>query len=354
VPETVPVDLDDPGTFAAVDTADALADVERTAEQWAHARDLTGDLRLDLAGVTAVLVPGMGGSGVSGDVIGAIAGEGLDVPIVVQKGYGVPSWVGQRTLVLAASYSGDTEETLSSVEESLARGARLLAVTAGGALGEIAAAGGHALITVPGGRQPRHSLGYLAVPMLVALGLADGLSEAIEVLDGLAGDLDRKLPTDRHAAKALAARLAGGSVPVIYGTQGTAAIAALRLACQLNENAKLPAFHGTMPEICHNAIVGWEGPSELVGRSGLIWLRDPTSEHPRNGVRATLVAGMLEPRVSWQTTLSARGRSVLARLASLLLQADLISVYAGLARGIDPTPIASIERLKTDLGRSGA
>jgi glucose/mannose-6-phosphate isomerase len=340
------VDLDDPSGFGAVDLDDALADVEATAVQWAHARALAQGFVADLDGITAILVPGMGGSGVSGDVVATLAKPVLDLPVVVSKGYGTPAWVGPRTLVLAASYSGETEETLSAVERSLAQGARVVAVTSGGSLGALAADHGLPTVAIPAGRQPRHSLGYLALPLLVALGLDEGIDEAIELLAVLAGRWDRKTPLDEHAPKALGARFAGRAVPVVYGTQGMAALAGLRLVCQLNENAKLPALNGDMPEICHNAIVGWEGPSDLAGRAGLVWVRDPASEHPRNSARATLVADLLDDRVAWQATIAAQGTSALARLAALLLHVDLVSIYAALARGIDPTPVRSISALK--------
>lgn len=342
-------DLDEPGSFSAIDRSDALGDVERAAAQWEHARALAGDLRLDLDGITAVLVLGMGGSGISGDVVAAIAGDRLDVPVVVHKGYGLPVWVSSSTLVLAASYSGTTGETVDAAEVAIGRGARLLAVTTGGELGEVAASHGFPTVRPPPGRQPRHSLGYLAVPLLAALGLDEGLGEAIDVLAAQEAAWHRDLPTVQHPLKALAARFADGTIPVAYGVQGIPALAAARLGQQLNENAKLPALTATLPELCHNAVVGWEGESALVGRAGVVWLRDPSAEHPGNACRLELVGDVLSGRVAWQAQIEARGVAPLARLASLLHQADLLSVYAAIARGIDPTPIASIDRLKAGL-----
>jgi glucose/mannose-6-phosphate isomerase len=344
------VDLDDPGAYAAVDELDALADVEGTAAQWAHARELAGGIRADLEGVTNILVLGMGGSGISGDVVATIAADRLDVPVVVRKGYGLPRWVGPRTLVLAASYSGNTEETLSTVEEVIDRGARLSAVTSGGALAALTEERGLPVVLLPGGRQPRHSLGYLAVPLLTMLGLDDGMDEAIGVLEELGRAWDRHVPTAEHPGKELGGRLGKGGLPVIYGTEGVPALAGLRFACQLNENAKQPGLSAAMPELCHNAIVGWEGPSDLIGRAGLIWLRDPEGEHPRNRRRVELVDDILRERAAWTVELDTRGESLLARLGALLLQVDLVSVYTALARGIDPTPVDSITRLKKELG----
>jgi glucose/mannose-6-phosphate isomerase len=343
------VDLDDAGAFGGVDRSDALADVEAAAAQWRHARELAGGLRADLGGVTAVLVLGMGGSGISGDVVAAVAADRLDLPVLVHKGYGLPAWVDERTLVLAASYSGGTEETLDGVRAAIGRGGRLVAVTTGGALGELAAEHDFPAVAPPPGRQPRHSLGYLAVPLLVALGLDEGIDEAIDVLAQQEADWDRALPTEAHPLKAIATRLADGTVPVAYGAQGIPALAAARLGYQLNENAKLPALAAPLPELCHNAVVGWEGDSALVGRAGVIWVRDPAGEHERNAIRADLVEGLLTAKTSWQVTLTARGAAPLARLASLLHAVDVLSVYTAIARGVDPTPIPSIDALKAGL-----
>jgi glucose/mannose-6-phosphate isomerase len=347
------VDLDAPAEYGAVDRADALADVEAAAAQWRHARELAGAVRADLDGVSAVLVLGMGGSGISGDVVATLAADRLPVPVLVHKGYGLPAWVGARTLVLAASYSGMTEETLEAVRAAADRGAALLAVTTGGALGAVAEEAGAPVVRLPAGRQPRHSLGYLVVPLLAALGLDEGLDEALEVLAAQEEQLGRGIPTGDNPVKALAARFADGTVPVAYGAQGIPALAAARLGYQVNENAKLPALSAPLPELCHNAVVGWEGASALVGRAGLVWLRDPDAEHPANRRRAALVDELLGDRVAWRASLATRGRSPLARLASLLHQVDLVSVYAALARGVDPTPIPSIDRLKAGLAARG-
>ncbi len=347
------VNLDQPGRYREVDASDALADVESSADQWAAARSLARGMNIDLGDATAVLVLGMGGSGISGDVVATIAAEGFPLPVLVHKGYGLPAWVGPRTILLAASYSGATEETVSVAEEGIARGARLLAVTTGGDLGALADSHGLPWIELPPSRrQPRHSLGYLAGPLLVALGLDAGLDEAVDVLREQQQSWARDVPTAEHPGKALALRLADGTVPIAYGAQGVAALAAARLGNQLNENAKLPALHASLPELCHNAIVGWEGDSALVGRAGVVWVRDRVAEHPRNRQRVELVSEVLDDRVAWQETLEASGTSSLARLASLVHKADLVSVYTAIARGVDPTPIASIDRLKAKLRRA--
>ncbi len=354
------MDLDDPRRYGAVDGSDALADLETTADQWAHARELAG-VALDLDDVDTVVVTGMGGSGIGADIVWALATGSARRPVVVHKGYGLPAFVGPRTLVMAASYSGGTEETLSAFAEARRRGARRWAVTVGGALAATCEETATPCVLVPAGRRrvsaprtaprpPRHSMGYLLVPALVALGLDEGLDEAIDVLARLGGELGRAVPTADNPAKALALDLAAGGVPLVWGGRGIGAVAAYRLACQLAENAKLPAKHGEVPESCHNEVVAWQEPSLLTGTSGMVAVRDPGGEHPRVAQRFAVVGDLLVERLAWRRDIVAQGRAPLARLASLLLHGDLASVYTALALDRDPTPIANIERLKAALG----
>jgi glucose/mannose-6-phosphate isomerase len=301
----------------------------------------------------------MGGSGIAGDVAAALANvvppaerDLPPIPVIVHKGYGLPPFVGPRTLVVALSYSGSTEETLSAVDVARASGARLFAVTSGGRLAEIAEADGAPMVRLPGGRQPRHSLGYLAVPVLVALGLDQGLDEAIDVQREVLAAANRDVPAAENHAKQLALRLASGSVPLAWGARGLGAVAAYRLKCQLNENAKLPAMWNELPEVDHNEVVGLQEPSPLAGHLGLVLLRDPAGEHPRVATRFIVTEELVRERFAWMAEVAARGRSPLARLASLVLLVDLASVYTALELGHDPTPIPSIDRLKQALASS--
>jgi glucose/mannose-6-phosphate isomerase len=341
------MNLDEPDGYRRVDRADALADVEAAPEQWSAARSL-GPGRLNLDGVTAVVVTGMGGSGITGDVAAHVAMSRLAVPVLVHKGYGMPAFVGRRSLVIAVSYSGDTEETHSAFEAAQARGARVLAVTGGGAIAAACERDGIDHVRVPGGGQPRHALGWLVVPVLAALGLDAGVDEAIAVQREVVASCGRKVDTADNLAKRLGVQLAAGGPIAAYGGQGLGHLAAYRLKCQLNENAELPATHGEVPELNHNEIVGWQ--DEEAG-GGVVWLRDPAGEHPRVARRIALTEDILTGRAAWSAEVTARGHGPLARLASLLLFGDLASVYAAIARDVDPTPIANISRLKRELGQ---
>ncbi|CAN5462759.1 bifunctional phosphoglucose/phosphomannose isomerase [soil metagenome] len=342
------MDLDDPARFGEVDRSNALADVEATAAQWTAAR-ATAVARADLDGIDVVLVLGMGGSGITGDVVAVLALDTLGVPVIVRRGYGIPGWAGPRTLVLAVSHSGGTEETLSGAEAAFRRGCRVTAITSGGRLGALCDEHGAAWVGVPAGGQPRHSLGWLAVPALGLLGLDGGLDEAVAVQARLAAAWGRDVPAADNPAKKLAQRIAAGAVVVACGGLGVGALAAYRLKCQLNENAELPAFASALPELDHNEVVGWGRPSPLTGAAGIVWFTDAAGEHPGVGRRVEITDGLVRDRVSWTEPVPARGEAKLARLASLVLFADLVSVYTAIALDRDPTPIALIDALKEQL-----
>ena len=225
----MPIDLDDLNDLARLDSEDVLAAVERFADQcregWEIGLTATGLPRAD--GIDSIVVLGMGGSGVSGDVIQTIVEPRLSVPFRVIKTYGpLPEWIGRNTLVFAVSYSGSTEETVAALQEAHDRGSRAVAISSGGPLAEMAREYGLAHVKIPSGLQPRASLGYLTLPILavlVQIGLVpeaqDDIDEAVEVLSDIASRSHRKRPTDENPAKQLAARI-HGRIPVIYGGPG--------------------------------------------------------------------------------------------------------------------------------------
>lgn len=345
------MDLDAAEHFGDVDGADALGDVEHVAAQWSAARDLPAP-RLDLDGIDQVLLTGVGGSGVIADIVGAVADAvRLPVPVLAHRGFSLPAFARSRTLVVAVSYSGNTEETRSSVQEALARGCPLFAVASGGEIAQVCEANAVPWVRVPGGGMPRHSTGWLLVPVLAALGLDDGLDEAIAQLRDVGARGGRNVPTSANRAKALAARIAATEVPVVWGGRGLASVAAYRLKCQLNENAKMPALHGELPEVHHNEVCAWEHQS-VAGRTGLLLVRDPGGEHPRLAARFDATGELLGGELAWVEQVHAQGDAPIARLASLLALVDLVSVYTALALDRDPTPIAFIERLKGNLADS--
>jgi glucose/mannose-6-phosphate isomerase len=340
------IDLDKPDHYSRVDRSDALADVEASAWQWEEARRLR--LEVDLTLAEQVCIVGMGGSGIAGHLLRGLVANDLQVPIVVHQGYGVPAFVGSSTQVIALSHSGNTEETLDAVTQAQARGAPIAAVTSGGKLGHLAQRHGWPLVTPPAQGPPRHSLGWLLVPLLGAFGLDGQLDEAIAAQRRVVAACGRHIPRADNPAKRLAEQLAQVDLAVAWGTQRAGGVVARRLAAQLNENAKLPAYAAVLPEADHNAIVG-HSLRRARPRSGLVIVRDPLSEHERVAKRVAPSRDVTEDHFAWTAEITAGQGAPLARIAELVARVDLASVYTALARGVDPTPIAAIDELKAVL-----
>ena len=352
------IDLDDLNELAQLDSEDVLAAVERFADQcregWEIGRAATGLPAAD--GIDSILVLGMGGSGVSGDVIRSIVEPRLPLPFRVIKSYGpLPEWVGRNTLVFAVSYSGSTEETVAALEEAHSRGSRAVTISSGGPLAEMAREYGLAHVKIPTGLQPRASLGYLTLPILavlVQIGLVpemqSDVDEAVDVLSDLASRCHRKRATDENPAKQLAAKL-NGRVPVIYGGSGIGETAAYRFKCDLNEYGKTPAFFHVIPELDHNEIVGWNQLADLTRQNFvLVFLRDP-GEHERIQLRFDITRSLIETNVSEIVEITAEGNGVIARLLSLILITQLAAIYVGLGYDVDPGPVDVIQKLKSEL-----
>ena len=352
------IDLDDPGLVEKLDSEGVLEAVEAFAEQcrrgWEIGRQATG--LPDASGVESIVVLGMGGSGVSGDVAQAVVEPRLPIPWRTIKSYGpLPEWIGRNTLVFAVSYSGSTEETVAALKEVHERGARAVAISSGGPLQDLAAQYGLAHIAIPGGLQPRASLGYLTMPLLAALvqmGLVpdmdEDLDEAVAVLGDIGARCHRGRPTIENPAKDLASRI-HGNIPVVYGGHGLGAVAAYRFKCDLNEYGKTPAIWHSLPELDHNEIVGWNQLSDLTtSRFAVVFLRD-ADDHPRVALRFDITRSLIEDRVTEVIEVASEGTSPLARVLSLILVTQLAAIYVGLSYEVDPGPVEVIQDLKRQL-----
>jgi glucose/mannose-6-phosphate isomerase len=345
------VDLDDLAALRALDASDmlgAVASLPRHAREGYEAAASTE--RLPLAdGVTGISFCGMGGSAIAGDVLRATYGDRLTVPVEVTRSPLLPAWVGPHSLVICSSYSGGTAETLSCFEEARARGARIVPITSGGFLAARAEELGLTAVRIPGGYLPRAALGYLAFALLGALEqvgllprLADDVHDAIGVMEPLVEALGPEIPIESNEAKALAVRI-GERQPVIWGADGVGSAAASRWKAQMNENGKMPAWAASLPELDHNEVVGWsEGRGE---GSFVVALRDE-EEHSDVSVRFPISLEIAREAGAVTEEVWATGRDRLARFCSLAVMGDYTSCYVGLRRGVDPSPIDAIVRLK--------
>jgi glucose/mannose-6-phosphate isomerase len=364
--------LDDPGAIEAADPGGMLRQVASSAAQIRQARLAASEAGVDALAEDgrprAVVVTGMGGSGISGDVLAAVCGG--PVPIVTVRGYRLPGWVGAADLVMAASCSGATEETLAAAMEAARRGARLMFVGAEASpLSELAEQTRAPFVPVRSVGQPRATLWGLAVPLLMAaraLKIADlpdaVLESAAERLEDVAHRCRPDSEPFVNPAKRAALDLIG-DVPMVWGTSALAGTAAYRFCCQLNENAKYPGVYGELPEAAHNQVVAFDGYFAARGSSGglddffrdraeesdhglhLVVLRD-TEEHPKVARSRKVAVELARDRGVAVTEIAAEGDHPLERIATLIALGDYITVYLAIALGADPTPVSAIEELK--------
>ncbi len=296
-----------------------------------------------------LLVCGMGGSAIGGDLAAAALGDRLRRPLVTVRDYELPSWAGESSTVLCSSYSGGTEETLACFEAAGETGARRIVASTGGELVELARAADVPVIGLPGLLPaPRVGVAYMlvcaaevAVLAGVAPRIADEIEAAASFLEAAAGDL-------RERAAEVAAALAG-TLPVVYGAGLTTPVAR-RWKTQINENAKLPSYFGELPEADHNDICGWDGVPATGARVAAVMIEEP-GQNPRVRRRFELTAAAIEASGSAAIRIEAAGASRCERLLWALMLGDLVSLEMAQARGVDPLPIEAIENLKSALGR---
>lgn len=339
-------------TIARFDPTDQLTDVLAIPE---HLRDALW--KVESAGLEpwespgGLIVAGMGGSAIGGELARAILGDHASRPLLGARAYGLPPWTTPDTTILCASYSGNTEETLACYEAAGVIGARRVAVTSGGKLAELARADKVPVVPVAGGFQPRAAVAYMTVAALqvaALCGVGPGMNSELDVaadhLEELVIEWGPEGPPD-GLAKTLARQL-HGTVPIVAGAGLTTPIA-YRWKTQVNENAKMPAYAQELPELDHNEIVGWAAASEF-GRFSAVFL-DDCDTHPRVKERIDLTARLVAPGAAGVHRVESRGQTTAERVFSLVLLGDLVSVYLAALRGVDPEKVEVLERLKAEL-----
>lgn len=341
--------LDTVGMFAL--TASLPEQVEEAA---ARAGALTDQLELSGEDVANVVFVGMGGSGIGGDIVAAVASPLMPVPVIVSKSYECPAFVGPESLVFAVSASGDTEETVQAATDAEAAGARVVAVTSGGQLADLAGHWGSPVFPVPADiPQPRAALGAMCAPALVVLdhlGLYRGgqawIASAVDQLkrrrDEIEAAGDASLPAE-------VARTIGRTMALVHGGGMVGATAAQRWKTQINENAKAPAFYATHPELCHNEVCGWGVHGDVTRQVITAVALRHDGEHPQVGRRFELVGEIMREVVSAVVEVRADGDGDLAQLLDLILVGDYMSLYLAAEMGVDPGPVPVLGELKAAL-----
>ena len=296
-----------------------------------------------------VVVVGMGGSGIAGDVALAAAAPFMPIPITIVKGYELPSYVGQHSLVVAVSFSGNTEETLEVVSRALDHGAKCVAVTSGGELEHLMQERGGCIVQVDGTiPQPRAAFGALSVSVLGVLdqvGLFQGATGWINLAIARLKERRDELETQRSLAETIASQLVG-TIPLIVSSGPIGQVAAMRWKAQINENAKAPAFYSVYPEACHNELAGFDAYPEMFERDLSLVILRHEHEHPQIARRYEFATTTIGPRLRHCVEVEGHGVGELANLFDLTFVGDYVALALAAALGIDPGPIVVLDSVK--------
>ena len=349
--------LDNFERIKQIDKSGMLSFCVEAAKHYGEAFNMAKRVSVDYSKPQTVIVAGMGGSGIGGELLKDWARDAITVPIEVNREYSLPAYANKKTLALIVSYSGETEESLSAFLDALKHECMIFCVSSGGELLELAEKIGVPFLRVPIGMPPRAALPYLFSPLPIILekiGLFSNISgefpEAITILEKLSIENSPKRPLKDSFSKTLASKISG-TVPIIYGFRAYRAVAQ-RFKTQFNENSKVLSKWEFFSELNHNEIVGWEEARELAKCFSVIFIRDknePEEIHRRIEATKEIVGSKSEKVFEvWSS-----GSSRLAKMLSTICIGDFTSVYLAILRGVDPTPVKTIASLKEKTKQSG-
>jgi len=312
-------------------------------------------LQLSVRGIRNIVMSGLGGSAIGGDLLRSYLSAELTIPFVVNRHYVLPEFVDKNSLVIISSYSGNTEETIAAHKDAVKRKARILCVSTNGETEKLARKHKNAFIKIPGGLSPRAALGYSFFPLLVALsrlGIVKSKTRAIAETIRLlkrTSSLFADLQSPENAPLRLARQLAG-KLPVVYSATEYFDAVNVRWRGQIAENGKQLAFGHVIPEMNHNELVGWKVLNELMKSMEVVFLRDG-GVHPRVRVREDITKNIIAQYASSVTEVWSEGDSLLARMFSLIHFGDWVSLYLAILNREDPTPVRVIDFLKGELAK---
>ncbi|MAF85855.1 MAG: bifunctional phosphoglucose/phosphomannose isomerase [Dehalococcoidales bacterium] len=313
------------------------------------------DMPPDYSRVNKVVIFGVGGSAIGGDLVSSLTVSEAKIPIIIYRGYNLPAFIDAQTLVIASSCSGMTEETLSPFRKTLETESKKLAITTGGKLKEMAEARNIPVFSFDYRAQPRAALAFSLLPILGFLSKLGCISdksaevaEAVEVLQKMVREAGEGVSVSNNPAKQLAEKLYG-RLAVVYGA-GIVVEVAHRWKTQLNENSKAWAFYEVFPELNHNSIVGYQFPPELAGKTMVVLLHSDLLPY-RLKLRYQVTCELLDKAKVGYQVLEGDGTSPLSHIMSLVLFGDYVSFYLAMLNKIDPTPVKNIAYLKEKLAK---
>ena len=339
------------------DKSDMYGVISNMPDQIREAVKLAEDfsVNIDAGSISSILFAGMGGSAIGGDLVRSILEDECKLPISVVRNYKLPVWAGESTLTLVSSYSGNTEETLSAYKDALKKGCKIICLTTGGKLQELADNDDVPVLIIPAGLPPRGAIAYSSIPWLLIFASLGIISDSSNEIAAMASDLEKVIKDYGNYDSAqdnlplTVARKAVGRIPLIYISTGSFSVIGKRWANQIQENAKMLAYTNELPEMNHNEIMGWH----LIGlskESVLPIFIISNSYHPRVSLRFDITSKLVEEKSGEVVRIKPTGDKLIIQLFSLIVMGDFISYYLSLLNNINPEPVDIINEIKEQLG----
>ena len=302
-----------------------------------------------------IIIAGMGGSAIGGDVVYSLIKNEIKIPFVVNRGYDLPAWANSSTLIICSSYSGNTEETISILEEAKSLGAKVIGITTGGVLESLCKNYSFDFVNIPSGLQPRAALAFSFIPLLYILKKTSLIN--VEVSSWLKSSVDLikskrveySSDKENNPVYQLANKLYN-KLPIIYADSGSLETVAVRLKGQICENSKILAYHSIYPEMNHNEIVGWENNEEYFSNYYVLWLMDEEM-NIRNKSRKNIISEILSGLNVSQQEIKVDGNSFKERFLLLIHYGDWLSYWCAILHNTDPSPVKNIQTLKDKLSK---
>lgn len=305
---------------------------------------------IDKKDINNIILSGLGGSAISADLLRNFIADELTVPYSVNRNYNLPKYANEKTLFIASSYSGNTEETISALNEAIKSNCKIICISTDGKIAELAEANNICNIKLQKGFQPRYALGlsfFSLLRLFQHLKLISNQTDLVERIRLIWQQKGLLYSAEDNHAITLAKSLIG-FIPVIYSVSDSTNSVGYRLKCQLNENSKLHAFHHEVPEMNHNEIIGWESYQEKIFHSKIISIIDD-NYHPQTQKRFSILKELFEKAGVEILVLKSTEDNFKVRLLDLIYLSDWISYYTGILRGYDPSEIDNIHTLKEKL-----
>lgn len=338
-----------------IKTLEAFPDQVRDAKEIGQAFNLPDSYRNQYRNVVCT---GLGGSAIGADMARSYLADEIKIPMIVNRNYTLPAFVGENSLVIVSSYSGNTEETISAYRDARSKKARIMVITSGGELQKFAKDDGYPYLVIPKGFQPRCALGYSFFPLLILLSKAGLIKDKAKDIDSAINTMEalrnKKLGNDiaekKNPAKQIARELYM-KFPVIYASQDHMDVVATRWRGQIAENSKTIGSSHVFPELTHNEIVGWKHPKRLLKKLVAVILRD-AGDHARIAKRMDIAKKIIASEKAKVVEVHSVGGDLLARTFSLVYMGDFVSFYLAVLNTEDPTPVERIKFLKEELAKS--